>query len=422
MTLPLTALASLPGVSAGLAKHFRDPKHCASMAETITTDDPTTLGNTERIYDAMRFATDQVSLNGNDCANSVVNTGASLSMVDETYVDACGLTGTLEDIDLTYLMASGQSRRSGKILRNAQVQLGPLTFAVDLVVTTSPIFDLLLGNDLLSRASAEILVDQQVIRVSDLSHGQECTATLVLNVRTMTPSPADPPVPLQSPPPSAGRTPNVDPFMKKEQRSACPFSWLHSTAVPQCGYCHMPSERYQADTPTVPVQRQSEWALQDAEDERLLQGEDVTGALGKPCTWAVQHAGIGVPCPSTDITSAAPHFAAVCSMVVTDVPCATNPTSEQTTESMQNTSKTATRILRRGNTKAVMLRPLAQTGPALIVWKSKMTTRCTHLWKAAWREQVLDLRRTTKIFCPGLMNSTRIYMMVTCQKKAGAPL
>ena len=53
-------------------------------------------------------------------------------------------------------MASGHSGRSGKILRNAQVQLGPLDFAVNLVVTTSPIFDLLLGNDLLSQAFAEI--------------------------------------------------------------------------------------------------------------------------------------------------------------------------------------------------------------------------------------------------------------------------
>ncbi len=230
VTLPLSALASLPGVSAGLAKHFRDPKHTASMAETITTDDPTTLCNTERIHDAMRFATGQVSLNGNDCANSVVDTGASLSMVDEAYVDACGLTSTLEDIDLTYLMASGQSRRSGKILRNAQVQLGLLTFAVDLVVTTSPIFDLLLGNDLLSQASA-VLVDQQVIRVSDLSHGQECTATLVLNVRTMTPSPVDPPVPLQSPPSSAGRTPNVDPV---DKRSSALHAHSHSCTARPC--------------------------------------------------------------------------------------------------------------------------------------------------------------------------------------------
>ncbi len=87
--------------------------------------------------------------------------------------------------------------------------------------------------------------------------------------------------------------------------------------------------------------------------------------------------------------------------------------------SMQNTSKTATRILRRGDTKAVTLRPLAQTGPALIVWKSKMTTRCTHLWKAVWSEQVLDLRRTTTNFCPELTNSTRIYMMVKRQKRTG---
>ncbi len=92
----------------------------------------------------MRFAPGQVSLDGHDCVNSMVDTGRPLSMVDETYPGAFGLTGTLEDIDLTAL---GQSRRSGKILRNAHVQLDPHTFAVDLVVTTtSPVCDLLLGN------------------------------------------------------------------------------------------------------------------------------------------------------------------------------------------------------------------------------------------------------------------------------------
>ena len=79
MTLLLKALASLPGGSAGLTKHFRDSQHTASMAETIPADDPTTSGDTSKIYDAMRFAPGQVSLDGHDCINSVVDTGASLT-------------------------------------------------------------------------------------------------------------------------------------------------------------------------------------------------------------------------------------------------------------------------------------------------------------------------------------------------------
>ncbi len=39
----------------------------------------------------MRFAPGQVSLDGHDCIHSVVHTGASEFMVDEAYVDACGL-------------------------------------------------------------------------------------------------------------------------------------------------------------------------------------------------------------------------------------------------------------------------------------------------------------------------------------------
>ncbi len=58
--------------------------------------------------------------------------------------------------------------------------------------------------------------------------------------------------------------------------------------MPQCGYCILPSERYKADMPSVSVRQQSEWALQDAEDERLLQEEDMTSALAKyapgPCS------------------------------------------------------------------------------------------------------------------------------------------
>ena len=129
------------------------------------------------------------------------------------------------------------------------MQLGPLAFAVDLVLTASPIFDLLLGNDLLSQASAEILVDQQIVRMTSQSHGQKCTATLVLNVRTMAVSPATPPAPLQFQQSPAGRNPNVDPAMTEEQRSACPMSWLHSKDKPQCGYCILPAGRSKADAP-----------------------------------------------------------------------------------------------------------------------------------------------------------------------------
>ena len=175
-------------------------------------------------------------------------------------------------------------------------------------------------------------MDQQIIRLTDLSHVQKRTATLVLNVRTMAASPAEPPAPLQFQQPPAGRSPNVDPVMTEEQRSACPMSWLHSKDMPQCGYCILPAGRCKADVlsgslqDNTTVQRQSEWALQDAEDERLLQEEDVAGAFGKTSTWAVQHAGLSETCSSADDTSAVPHPAALCSMVVTEVSCAADPT------------------------------------------------------------------------------------------------
>ena len=146
--------------------------------------------------------------------------------------------------------------------------------------------------------------------MTDLSHGQKRTTTLVLNVRTMAASPAGPPAPLQSPQPLAGRSPNVDPVMTEEQRSACPMSWLHSKDMPQCGYCILPARRYKAGVPAG--------SLQDAEDERLLQEEDLAGAFGKTRTWAVQHAGLSKTCSSADVTPAVPHPAALCSMVVTD--------------------------------------------------------------------------------------------------------
>ncbi len=76
VTLPQAALASLPNVSAGLTKHFWDSKHIASMAETITTVHPTTVGDKRKVYDAMRFVPGQVSLDGHDCINSVVDTEA----------------------------------------------------------------------------------------------------------------------------------------------------------------------------------------------------------------------------------------------------------------------------------------------------------------------------------------------------------
>lgn len=92
------------------------------MAETITTDDLTTVGHTRKVYDAMRFTPGQILLDEHDCINSVVDTGASLSMVDETFVDACGLTGTLEEIDQTYLMASGQSCRKNPAERTGAIR------------------------------------------------------------------------------------------------------------------------------------------------------------------------------------------------------------------------------------------------------------------------------------------------------------
>ena len=158
----------------------------------------------------------------------------------------------------------------------------------------------------------------------------------MLNVRTMAVSPAEPPAPLQFQQSPAGRNPNVDPVMTEEQRSACPMSWLHSKDMPQYGYSILPAGRSKADVlsgslqDNTTVQRQSEWALQDAENERLLQEEDVAGAFGKTRTWAVQHAGLSETCSSADDTSAVPHPDALCSMVVTEVSCAVDKTCAQT--------------------------------------------------------------------------------------------
>lgn len=103
------------------------------MAETITTDDLTTVGHTRKVYDAMRFTPGQILLDEHDCINSVVDTGASLSMVERLLTPVGSLAPWKK---LTRRTLWHQDSLAGKILRNAQVQSGLSNFAVDPVVTT----------------------------------------------------------------------------------------------------------------------------------------------------------------------------------------------------------------------------------------------------------------------------------------------
>ena len=155
INLPLDKFSQLPGMPNRVTSFVIGAQPMSTLAQKAqkleNTTEPTNTG-----FATMRLMPGHVYLNECPSDDTVLDSGASFSMISEEFVMACALEKTLEGCNLTFITADGETAHSTKILKDTMVQVGLCAYTLDLVVAAAPTFDLLLGVDFLDSSGATI--------------------------------------------------------------------------------------------------------------------------------------------------------------------------------------------------------------------------------------------------------------------------
>ena len=95
---------------------------------------------------------------------AIIDTGASNTVRSHSVVRKLGLMDRLEPSDL-FLTAGGQTEMPMGVLRELPISLGSLKLPIDAMVTSANSYNVLLGNDFLRMAQADICLRNNTLRL-----------------------------------------------------------------------------------------------------------------------------------------------------------------------------------------------------------------------------------------------------------------
>ena len=170
INLPLDKLSQMPGMPKRVAGFMKGAQPMSTLAQrTQQVENIITPTNTG--FATMRLKPGHVYLNGYPSDNTVLDSGASFSMIAEEYVEACALEENLESCNVAFTTADGGTAHSTKMLKDATVHVGLSAYTLDLVVATAPKFDMLLGVDFLDSSGATIHMNKRQALLTGMMEG-----------------------------------------------------------------------------------------------------------------------------------------------------------------------------------------------------------------------------------------------------------
>ena len=181
INVPLESFSQMAGMSNRLTSFVKDAQPVARLAQSAP-ELPPVQPPLEAGYATMRLLPSSASVHGCPTGDTVLDSGASFSMISMEYVRSCGLEDKLEPHATSFVTADGSTADSAHMLRGANVQVGLCHYSVDLVVALSPKFDMLLGVDFMDASNATIRMDKRVVLLKGRLEGERLTQPVTLTV------------------------------------------------------------------------------------------------------------------------------------------------------------------------------------------------------------------------------------------------
>ena len=95
----------------------------------------------------------------------IVDTGASDTVLSHSVVRKLGLMDRLVPSSISFLTAAGKTENPMGMLPNLPVVMGSLCLHIDCMVTRANNYNVLVGNDWLRIAEADLLLSSSILRV-----------------------------------------------------------------------------------------------------------------------------------------------------------------------------------------------------------------------------------------------------------------
>ena len=95
----------------------------------------------------------------------IVDTGASDTVLSHSVVRRLGVMDRLVPSNVSFLTAAGKTEKPMGMLPNLPVTMGSLTLHIDCMVTKANNYNVLVGNDWLRMAGADLMLSSNVLRV-----------------------------------------------------------------------------------------------------------------------------------------------------------------------------------------------------------------------------------------------------------------
>ena len=95
----------------------------------------------------------------------IVDTGASDMVQSHSVVRRLGIMNNLVPSQISFLTAAGKTEKPMGMLTNLPITIGSLTLPIDCMVTRANNYNILIGNDWLRMAEADILLSSAILRV-----------------------------------------------------------------------------------------------------------------------------------------------------------------------------------------------------------------------------------------------------------------
>ena len=95
----------------------------------------------------------------------IVDTGASDTVLSHSVVRRLGIMNNLVPSQISFLTAAGKTEKPMGMLTNLPITIGSLTLPIDCMVTRANNYNILIGNDWLRMAGADILLSSAILRV-----------------------------------------------------------------------------------------------------------------------------------------------------------------------------------------------------------------------------------------------------------------
>ena len=115
---------------------------------------------------------------------AIIDTGASDTVLSHTVVRKLGLMDMMEQSDMSFLTAGGHVEVPMGVLRDLPIGLGSLSLPVDAMVTPANSYNVLVGNDFLRMAAADICLSNNTLKLRiGAEHYEEVPITSIPSAR-----------------------------------------------------------------------------------------------------------------------------------------------------------------------------------------------------------------------------------------------